>query len=64
MEEVYKNLGAVVGFVLIIWLVQNFVSDKVAQNLTLLTLFTMLILNSDKIVNFTKNIGGKNNGNN
>ena len=54
MEEVYKNLGAVVGFVLIIWLVQNFVSDKVAQNLTLLTLFTMLILNSDKIVNFTK----------
>ena len=64
MEEVYKNLGAVVGFVLIIWLVQNFVSDKLAQNLTLLTLFTMLILNSDKIVNFTKNIGGKNNGNN
>lgn len=63
MESVYKNLGAVIGFTVIILLIQNFFDDKTAQNVTLLTLFTMLILNANKLVDFTKKLGGSNNGN-
>ena len=52
MEEIYKNLGAVIGFSILTILLQNFVSDKVSEYFVLLTLLSMLILNSNKLIEF------------
>ena len=54
MESVYKNLGAVIGFSVIALLVQNFVGEKASQYMILLTLFTMLLINSEKLVSFAE----------
>lgn len=51
MESIYKNLGAVIGFSVVVLLVQNFVGEKAGQYTVLFTLLTMLILNVDKVVN-------------
>lgn len=54
MQTVYDNLGAVIGFSIIALLVQNFIGDKAAQYMILLTLLTMLLVNSDKLVSFAQ----------
>ena len=63
METVYKSMGAIVGFSVIVLVIQNFVGEKAAQYTVLLTLMTMLILNADKVVNFANKVKGGNNGN-
>lgn len=58
MQEIYKNMGAILGFSVIVLLVQNFVGEKAGEYTVLFTLFSMLILNVDKVVSladsFTK----------
>lgn len=51
MESIYQNLGAVIGFSVIVLLVQNFIGEKAGEYTVLFTLLTMLILNVDKVVN-------------
>lgn len=54
MESIYRNLGAVIGFSIVVLLVQNFFGEKAGQYTVLFTLFSMLLLNSEKIVNFAE----------
>lgn len=53
MESIYKNLGAVIGFSVVVLLVQNFVGEKASEYTVLFTLLSMLILNVDKVVKVT-----------
>ena len=64
METVYKSMGAILGFSVIVLLVQNFIGEKEAQFTVLLTLLGMVLLNSDKIYSFASKVKGDNNGNN
>lgn len=59
MQEIYKSMGAVVGFSVLTLIIQNFISDKAAQNFVLLVLLSMLIINSGKLVKFAEKVGGK-----
>lgn len=63
METIYKSMGAIVGFSVIVLLIQNFIGEKQAQYTVLFTLMGMLLINSDKIVSFAKKIGGNDDGN-
>lgn len=63
MQTLYKSMGAIIGFSIIVLLVQNFVSEKAAQYTVLLTLMTMLILNSGKVLDFAEKVKGGNDGN-
>ena len=62
-ETIYKSMGAIVGFSVIVLLIQNFIGEKQAQYTVLFTLIGMLLINSDKIVSFAKKIGGNDDGN-
>lgn len=64
MQEIYKSMGAVVGFSVLTLIIQNFISDKAAQNFVLLVLLSMLIINSGKVVKFAEKVGGKSDGDN
>lgn len=57
MESIYKNLGAVIGFSVIVLLVQNFISEKAGEYTVLLTLVTMLLVNVGKFTDFASNFG-------
>ena len=60
MQLLYESMGAIVGFSAIVLVIQNFVGEKAAQYTVLLTLISMLILNSDKILNFANKVKGEN----
>lgn len=51
MKHIYDNLSAIVGFTVIVFLIQNFVGEKSAEYMVLFVLFGMLILNSEKLIN-------------
>ena len=59
MQSLYESMGAIVGFSAIVLVIQNFVGEKAAQYTVLLTLMSMLILNSDKILNFANKVKGE-----
>ena len=54
MKEIYKNLGAVIGFSIVVLLVQSFIGEKAGEYTVLFTLFSMLILNSGKLLTFAE----------
>lgn len=56
METLYKNMGIVVGFLILILIVQQFLGDKEASMLVGLTLLGSLLLNIDGIVSMFENI--------
>lgn len=56
METVYTSMKAVILFLIIILLSQTFVGDKFAQNMAMVILFSMLILNSDKVASYLANV--------
>lgn len=55
MENLYNNLGTIIGFAIVVLLVQNFVGEKAGEYTVLFTLFSMLLINSDKVTNLLKN---------
>ena len=55
METVYKHMGAIVGFSVITLLIQNFLSDEFAEKMVLITLLGVVLINSNKIVEFANN---------
>lgn len=54
MQSIYDNLGAVIGFSIIVLLVQNFIGEKEAEYTVLFTLLGMVLINSNKIIDFLK----------
>ena len=63
METIYKSMGAIVGFSVIVLLIQNFIGEKEAQYTVLFTLLSMVLINSGKIATLIEKIGGNDDGN-
>ena len=53
METLYKSIRGVMLFLIIVLLCQTFIGDKFAQNMSMVILFSMLILNSEKVASGT-----------
>ena len=51
MESIYKASKAILLFLIIVLICQSAFGDKFTQNMSLVILFSMLILNSEKVVN-------------
>ncbi len=60
MQTLYESMGAIIGFSAVVLVIQNFVGEKAAQYTVLFTLMSMLLLNSDKILNFANKVKGEN----
>ena len=60
MQTLYESMGAIIGFSAVVLVIQNFIGEKAAQYTVLFTLMGMLILNSDKILNFANKVKGDN----
>ena len=60
MQTLYESMGAIIGFSAVVMVIQNFIGEKAAQYTVLFTLMGMLILNSDKILNFANKVKGDN----
>ena len=52
MEVIYENLGIIIGFSVLIILIQNFISEKASEAAVLITLISVVLVNSDKLANF------------
>ena len=60
MQTLYESMGAIIGFSAVVLVIQNFIGEKAAQYTVLFTLMSMLLLNSDKILNFANKVKGDN----
>lgn len=49
MENLYKNMGTILGFLVITFLIGLFGGEKMSSNILILILFSMLILNAEKL---------------
>lgn len=56
METLYNNIGVIIGFLVLVLLVQGFISDKAATAFVTITLLGALVFNADTIVSKTENI--------
>lgn len=56
MENIYKSMKAMIGFLIIIILTATFWSDKAAQNIAFLILLGMLILTPEVSNAITKSL--------
>jgi predicted histidine transporter YuiF (NhaC family) len=54
METFLTNFKFIIGFIVLVFLVQIAFGDKMSERFTLLTLFTMVILNAESFGNFLK----------
>ena len=54
MENVYKASKAILLFLFIVLICQTLFGEKTAQNMTLMILFSMLVLNSEKVATYLK----------
>lgn len=52
MEELYKESGFIIGFLVLVFLIQTAFGNKASEKFLLLVLFTMVILNADKVTSF------------
>lgn len=53
-ETIYKNLGAIIGFLVITFLIQTVFGDKIAQGSCILVLLSMLIYRASDISKILK----------
>lgn len=51
MENVFNNMGTIVGFLIIVFLIQSFGGENVSSKTVLFILFSMVILNANKLKN-------------
>lgn len=56
MENVYKGSKAVLLFLFIILITQTLFGDNVAQKMSLVILFSMLVINSEKVATYLKTV--------
>ena len=52
MVTLYENMGTIVGFSILVLLLQNFVGDKASETLVLVVLVSVLLFNADRLRNF------------
>ena len=52
MKEFYNKMGVIVGFLILMFLLQLTVGDNVASKFVLLILFTMVMVNADTFTNY------------
>ena len=52
MKEFYNKMGIIIGFLILMFLLQLTVGDKTASKFVLLILFTMVILNANKFTTY------------
>ena len=50
-----SDLGTIIGFAVIVLLIQNFIGEKAGEYTVLFTLFSMLLINSNKVVSLLEN---------
>ena len=55
MQSVFNNMGIIIGFLIIMFLIEFFGGDKLGSNMALLILFSMIILNANT---FTTTMSG------
>lgn len=51
MENFYKQMGVIIGFLSITFLIQTFAGDNVASKMVLFVLFSVVILNANNLKN-------------
>lgn len=51
MEKVYKRMGAAIGFLILILVIQSVVSEKAAQGFAAVALLSACILNASTVTN-------------
>lgn len=56
MLTLYNSVKGVMLFLIIVLLCQTFIGDKFAQNMTMVILFSMLVLNSEKVARYLENV--------
>lgn len=59
LENLYKSMSAILGFLVIIILISTFTNEKSAQNMALFILLGMLLLNVNAIVDFLSKLNGE-----
>lgn len=52
MKEFYNKMGVIIGFLVLMFILQSFTGDETASKFVLLILFTMVILNAKEFKNF------------
>ena len=55
MNTFLTNFKFIIGFIVLVFLIQISFGDKMSERFTLLTLFTMIILNAESFGDFLKN---------
>ncbi len=55
MEETYKSLGFIIGFLFLIFILETFVGEQASYSLLVLTLISMILYNSNIINKILKN---------
>ena len=56
MQTVYKSTKTIILFLIIVLLSQLCFGEKFAQNMSMVILFSMLVLNSDKFAGYLTNV--------
>lgn len=56
MENVYRASKAVILYLIILLILQTFFGEKTARNMSLMILFSMLILNSETFASYVKDV--------
>ena len=56
MESFYQKMGIILGFLILMLLIEEFISDKAGEKMSLLILFTMIILNAEKFSTAMSNL--------
>lgn len=55
MEETYKSLGFIIGFLFLIFILETFVGEQASYSLLVITLISMILYNSNIINKILKN---------
>ena len=55
MNEIYKDMKFILGFIFLVILIQSFVGDVFAEKFLLIVLMSMIILNAKPFITFLKN---------
>lgn len=56
MENVYRASKTILLYLIVILILQTFFGEKTARNMSLMILFSMLLLNSDTVSNYLTTI--------
>lgn len=56
MRNVYYASKTILLFLFIVLIIQTFFGEKAAQNMTLMILFSMLVINSETVATYLKSV--------